>query len=146
MWLVKCITHLWWAWVGECFTSTFLASLMMKQKVNFALTICPQWSKHSPSSLGSLVAPPRPNCTTDSEEDMVNGGMHTFNQTHMRKAFQLMNELRRLVVFFCTSKFYFSKYIPHNSSVIKLQIRAYECFYLITAVLLWPASVWVNRL
>uniref|UniRef100_A0A3B4YVH2 Kelch-like protein 3 n=1 Tax=Seriola lalandi dorsalis TaxID=1841481 RepID=A0A3B4YVH2_SERLL len=39
-------------------------------------------------------ASPRPNCTTDSEEDTVNGGMHTFNQTHMRKAFQLMNDLR----------------------------------------------------
>uniref|UniRef100_A0A3Q3W9N2 BTB domain-containing protein n=1 Tax=Mola mola TaxID=94237 RepID=A0A3Q3W9N2_MOLML len=39
-------------------------------------------------------ASPRPNGATDSEEDTVNGGMHTFNQTHMTKAFQLMNELR----------------------------------------------------
>ncbi|KAF3838725.1 hypothetical protein F7725_010493, partial [Dissostichus mawsoni] len=39
-------------------------------------------------------ASPRPNCNTDSEEDTMNGGLHTFNQTHMRKAFQLMNELR----------------------------------------------------
>ncbi|KAG7518665.1 Kelch 3 [Solea senegalensis] len=46
------------------------------------------------TSLVSTPASPRPSCTTDSEEDMVNGGMHTFNQTHMRKAFQLMNELR----------------------------------------------------
>uniref|UniRef100_A0A8D0DB84 Kelch-like protein 3 n=1 Tax=Sander lucioperca TaxID=283035 RepID=A0A8D0DB84_SANLU len=47
-------------------------------------------------SLGLVATPasPRPNCNTDSEEDTVNGGMHTFNQTHMRKAFQLMNDLR----------------------------------------------------
>ncbi|XP_017162526.1 kelch-like protein 3 [Poecilia reticulata] len=44
-------------------------------------------------SLG-LVASPRPNCATDSEDDAANGGIHTFNQTHMRKAFQLMNDLR----------------------------------------------------
>ncbi|XP_039668719.1 kelch-like protein 3 isoform X4 [Perca fluviatilis] len=52
---------------------------------------------HCLSCLTSLVATPaspRPNCNTDSEEDTVNGGMHTFNQTHMRKAFQLMNDLR----------------------------------------------------
>ncbi|XP_069576147.1 kelch-like protein 3 isoform X4 [Brachyistius frenatus] len=54
-------------------------------------------SGHCLSCLTSLVAKPaspRPNCTTDSEEDAVNGGMHTFNQTHTRKAFQLMNDLR----------------------------------------------------
>ncbi|XP_039866315.1 kelch-like protein 3 isoform X2 [Simochromis diagramma] len=47
-------------------------------------------------SLGLVATPasPRPPCATDSEEDTVNGGMHTFNQTHMRKAFQLMNDLR----------------------------------------------------
>ncbi|XP_047209835.1 kelch-like protein 3 isoform X1 [Girardinichthys multiradiatus] len=52
---------------------------------------------HCLSCLTSLVATPastRPNCTTDSEEDTVNGGIHTFNQTHMMKAFQLMNDLR----------------------------------------------------
>lgn len=52
------------------------------------------------SCLTSLVATPaslHPSCATDSEEDTVNGGMHTFNQTHMRKAFQLMNDLRRCV-------------------------------------------------
>ncbi|XP_053179991.1 kelch-like protein 3 isoform X1 [Scomber japonicus] len=52
---------------------------------------------HCLSCLTSLVATPaspRPNCAADSEEDTVNGGMHTFNQTHMRKAFQLMNDLR----------------------------------------------------
>ncbi|XP_045064222.1 kelch-like protein 3 isoform X3 [Coregonus clupeaformis] len=32
--------------------------------------------------------------TCDSEEDAVDVGMHTFNYTHMRKAFQLMNDLR----------------------------------------------------
>uniref|UniRef100_A0A8C7VNN4 Kelch-like protein 3 n=1 Tax=Oncorhynchus mykiss TaxID=8022 RepID=A0A8C7VNN4_ONCMY len=32
--------------------------------------------------------------TCDSEEDAVDAGMHTFNHTHMRKAFQLMNDLR----------------------------------------------------
>ncbi|KAM6976655.1 kelch-like protein 3 [Aplochiton taeniatus] len=37
---------------------------------------------------------PQPNSIGDSEEDAVDAGMHTFNQTHMRKAFQLMNELR----------------------------------------------------
>ncbi|XP_075337948.1 kelch-like protein 3 isoform X2 [Odontesthes bonariensis] len=47
-------------------------------------------------SLGLVATPAslRPTCATDSEEDTVNGGMHTFNQTHMRKAFQLMNDLR----------------------------------------------------
>ncbi|XP_046905508.1 kelch-like protein 3 isoform X3 [Hypomesus transpacificus] len=30
----------------------------------------------------------------DSEEDAMDAGMHTFNHTHMRKAFQLMNDLR----------------------------------------------------
>ncbi|TMS17631.1 Kelch-like protein 3 [Larimichthys crocea] len=47
-------------------------------------------------SLGLVATPasPRPNCATDSEEDTVNGGMHTFNQTHTRKAFQMMNDLR----------------------------------------------------
>ncbi|KAL3060978.1 hypothetical protein OYC64_009234 [Pagothenia borchgrevinki] len=47
-----------------------------------------------PGSLVAAPASPRPNCNTDSEEDTMNGGLHTFNQTHMRKAFQLMNELR----------------------------------------------------
>ncbi|KAI4818964.1 hypothetical protein KUCAC02_004251, partial [Chaenocephalus aceratus] len=50
-----------------------------------------------PGSLVAAPASPRPNCNTDSEEDTMNGGLHTFNQTHMRKAFQLMNELRRRV-------------------------------------------------
>ncbi|TKS72839.1 Kelch-like protein 3 [Collichthys lucidus] len=47
-------------------------------------------------SLGLVATPasPRPNCATDSEEDTVNGEMHTFNQTHTRKAFQMMNDLR----------------------------------------------------
>ncbi|XP_065814889.1 kelch-like protein 3 isoform X2 [Labrus bergylta] len=47
-------------------------------------------------SLGLVATPasPRPNCNTDSEEDTMDGGMLTFNQTHMRKAFQLMNDLR----------------------------------------------------
>lgn len=49
------------------------------------------------TSLVATPASPHPNCATDSEEDTVNGGMHTFNQTHMRKAFQLMNDLRRCV-------------------------------------------------
>ncbi|XP_014902577.1 kelch-like protein 3 isoform X1 [Poecilia latipinna] len=52
---------------------------------------------HCLSCLTSLVAAPaspRPNCAADSEEDAANGGIHTFNQTHMRKAFQLMNDLR----------------------------------------------------
>ncbi|PWA18606.1 hypothetical protein CCH79_00005521, partial [Gambusia affinis] len=54
---------------------------------------------HCLSCLTSLVAAPAPasprlNCTADSEEDAANGGIHTFNQTHMRKAFQLMNDLR----------------------------------------------------
>lgn len=40
---------------------------------------------------------PHPNCSTDAEEDTVNGRMPTFNHTHMRKAFQLMNDLRRCV-------------------------------------------------
>lgn len=43
-------------------------------------------------------ASPRPTCSTDCEEDTVNGGLHTFNQTHMRKAFQLMDDLRRCVM------------------------------------------------
>lgn len=33
----------------------------------------------------------------DSEEDVRNPGVHTFTHTHMRKAFMLMNELRRSV-------------------------------------------------
>ncbi|XP_056130977.1 kelch-like protein 3 isoform X2 [Lampris incognitus] len=42
----------------------------------------------------ATASSPRPNGTGESEEDTVDGGMHTFNQTHMRKAFQLMNDLR----------------------------------------------------
>ncbi|KAF7228584.1 kelch-like protein 3 isoform X2 [Nothobranchius furzeri] len=52
---------------------------------------------HCLSCLTSLVAAPaspQPNGSADSEEDTVNGGIHTFNQTHMRKAFHLMNDLR----------------------------------------------------
>ncbi|KAK2904415.1 kelch-like protein 3 isoform X1 [Channa argus] len=47
-------------------------------------------------SIGLVATPasPHPKFTTDSEEDTVNGGMLTFNQMHMRKAFQLMNDLR----------------------------------------------------
>lgn len=57
-------------------------------------------SRHCLSCLTSLVATPamsHPNCSTDAEEDTVNGRMPTFNHTHMRKAFQLMNDLRRCV-------------------------------------------------
>lgn len=36
-----------------------------------------------------------PNSSTDAEEDTADGRMPTFNHTHMRKAFQLMNDLRR---------------------------------------------------
>ncbi|XP_029627287.1 kelch-like protein 3 isoform X3 [Salmo trutta] len=32
--------------------------------------------------------------TCDPEEDAMDVGMHTFNHTHMRKAFQLMNDMR----------------------------------------------------
>lgn len=48
----------------------------------------------------SLVASPasaHPNGVRDLEEDTTNGGMRTFNQTHMKQAFQFMNDLRRLV-------------------------------------------------
>ncbi|KAM9795370.1 kelch-like protein 3 [Neosynchiropus ocellatus] len=44
--------------------------------------------------LAVMPASPHPNSTADAEEDMVSGGMLTFNQTHMSKAFQLMNDLR----------------------------------------------------
>lgn len=57
-------------------------------------------SRHCLSCLTSLVATPampHPNCSTDAEEDTVNGRMPTFNHTHMRKAFQLMNDLRRCI-------------------------------------------------
>ena len=33
--------------------------------------------------------------TCDPEEDAMDLGMHTFKHTHMRKAFQLMNDMRR---------------------------------------------------
>ncbi|KAM4586731.1 kelch-like protein 3 isoform 1-T1 [Fundulus diaphanus] len=49
---------------------------------------------HCLSCLTSLVASPRPNGTADSEEDQADGGTHTFSQTHTRRAFQLMNDLR----------------------------------------------------
>lgn len=68
------------------------------RRSNCRVIIYLQSSRHCLSCLTSLVATPastRPACATDSEEDAVNGGMHTFNQTHMRKAFQLMNDLRR---------------------------------------------------
>uniref|UniRef100_H3CPM2 Kelch-like family member 3 n=1 Tax=Tetraodon nigroviridis TaxID=99883 RepID=H3CPM2_TETNG len=42
----------------------------------------------------STPAMSHPNSSTDAEEDTANGRMPTFNHTHMRKAFQLMNDLR----------------------------------------------------
>ncbi|XP_029589572.1 kelch-like protein 3 isoform X2 [Salmo trutta] len=44
------------------------------------------------ATLGQESSVQQPTC--DSEEDAVDAGMHTFNHTHMRKAFQLMNDLR----------------------------------------------------
>lgn len=36
----------------------------------------------------------------DSQEDAKDQGLHTFSHTHMRKAFRLMNDLRRLVLIY----------------------------------------------
>ncbi|XP_076005314.1 kelch-like protein 3 isoform X3 [Genypterus blacodes] len=46
------------------------------------------------TSLVPATASPRPNCTSDLAEDTANGGMHTVNQMHTRKAFQFMDDLR----------------------------------------------------
>uniref|UniRef100_A0A3Q2P6C9 Kelch like family member 3 n=1 Tax=Fundulus heteroclitus TaxID=8078 RepID=A0A3Q2P6C9_FUNHE len=47
------------------------------------------------TSLVASPASPRPNGAADSEEDQADGGIHTFSQTHTRRAFQhvLLNDL-----------------------------------------------------
>ncbi|XP_061832638.1 kelch-like protein 3 [Nerophis lumbriciformis] len=63
---------------------------------------CVSSARMDDASLGAVVScvaservPSRLKCNAEPDEDEAgNGGMFTFNHTHMRKAFQLMNDLR----------------------------------------------------